>query len=70
MEEILMYIYVDEITHKKVISYNPLPATSCSIRHYLIADDNNILVNSETGQKTRAIIVPEWEKSQWIEQGI
>ena len=68
MKDILIYQYVDENTQEQKISYEPLPPSSCTIRHYLVADENKILVNKTNNKKARAIIVPEWVINDWVEQ--
>lgn len=68
MKDILIYQYMDEQTQTQKISYTPLPASACTIRHYLIAEENKILVNINTGVKARGIIIPEWSMSDWVEQ--
>ena len=40
MKDILIYQYMDEQTQTQKISYTPLPASACTIRHYLIAEEN------------------------------
>lgn len=68
MEKIVLYKYTDPNTEQKLISYDPIPPTRCSIRYYLIADEGKVLVNTKTSVKTRAIIVPEWELNDWVEE--
>lgn len=68
MRDILMYQYMDEETQSQRISYEPLPLSSCTIRHYLIADENKILINVNNNKKARAIIIPEWNMNDWVEQ--
>lgn len=70
MRTIIIYRYYDQNTGKIRVSYDPLPITECQIRYYLTADENKILTNIKTQEKSYGITVPKWELNDWIEEDI
>lgn len=70
MKQIVMYKYFNPETKQLQISYEPMRASSCTVRYHLIADEGKVLVNKETKKTTRATIIPKWELTNWEEVDI